>query len=169
MKKFLTLTAIAFTATLSAVAPAMADLKTEKPAATGTTAAAVSIKFNENCNCSGSFYQTTNTNGGSNGLKELSSAVATGPSGAKANSSTDLTGTKASALASDSTLVSTHTEVSYKSVSPDGGVDAKTVSDVDYTGSAQGMTYIPVGISATTPGITGSAIVPANVIPTSGI
>jgi hypothetical protein len=158
MKKFLTLTAIAFTATMSAVAPAMAGVEMKAPA-TGTTAAAVSIKFNDNCNCSGSsFYQTTTSSGGSNGLKELSSAVATGPAGAKANSSTGKEGTQASAQGYDSSVVVVDAKNTSWTKSKDGA-ETKSTSDIEYTGSAEGMNYIPNVTSGTSSGGTGGAVI----------
>jgi hypothetical protein len=71
------------------------------PVSTGSTAAAVSIKFQE-CKCgptSGNFSidPGRNTNGGGTGVKELSAAVATGETKAKANASSDRSGTKANA------------------------------------------------------------------------
>jgi hypothetical protein len=159
MKKFITLTAIAFTATMSAVAPAMAGVEMKAPA-TGTTAAAVSIKFNDNCNCNSgnSFSQTTITNNANNGLKELSSAVATGPAGAKANSSTNNEGTKASAQGYDSSIAVVDAKNTSWTKSKDGA-ETKSTSDIEYTGSAQGMNYIPNVTSGTGKDGTGGAVI----------
>lgn len=71
------------------------------PVSTGSTAAAVSIKFHE-CKCgptSGNFSidPGRNANGSGSGVKELSAAVATGETKAKANASSDRSGTKANA------------------------------------------------------------------------
>lgn len=68
---------------------------------TGSTAAAVSIKF-QKCKCGptdGNFSidPGRNTNGSGSGIKELSAAVATGETKAKANASSDRSGTKANA------------------------------------------------------------------------
>ena len=70
---------------------------------TGTTAAAVSIKFHD-CNCGGNGYFSIvpggTANGGGAGVKELSAAVATGETTSEANSSTksgEYYGTTASA------------------------------------------------------------------------
>jgi hypothetical protein len=71
------------------------------PVSTGSTAAAVSIKFQE-CKCgptSGNFSidPGRNANGGGTGVQELSAAVATGETKAKANAASDRSGTKANA------------------------------------------------------------------------
>lgn len=67
---------------------------------TGSTAAAVSIKFND-CRCGGnggfSITPGGNTNGGGAGVKELSAAVATGETSAIANSASTKKGTTAHA------------------------------------------------------------------------
>jgi hypothetical protein len=68
---------------------------------TGSTAAAVSIKF-QDCKCgpnSGGFSINPggNANGNGNGVQELSAAVATGETKANAESSSDKSGTNASA------------------------------------------------------------------------
>ena len=66
---------------------------------TGSTAAAVSIKFND-CKCgptTGNFSITPggNANGAGSGIKELSAAVATGETRAKADSAASHSGTNA--------------------------------------------------------------------------
>jgi hypothetical protein len=71
------------------------------PVSTGSTAAAVSIKFQE-CKCgptSGNFSidPGRNTNGGGSGVQELSAAVATGETKAKANAASNKSGTTANA------------------------------------------------------------------------
>jgi hypothetical protein len=71
------------------------------PVSTGSTAAAVSIKFQE-CKCgptSGNFSINPggNASGGGNGVQELSAAVATGETKAKAEASSKKSGTNASA------------------------------------------------------------------------
>jgi hypothetical protein len=68
---------------------------------TGSTAAAVSIKF-KNCNCGPtkgdfSINPGANASGGGTGVQELSAAVATGETRAKANSESSGSGTTASA------------------------------------------------------------------------
>jgi hypothetical protein len=169
MKKFLTLTAIACTATLSAVAPAMADKPMGKPEATPTTAASVSMKFNTDCNCTGTGGSSYGLGAGGssaaspNGLKELSSAVATGSGRADAKASTYDGGTNATAAAYSTQVVSLSTHTAYSTKGDDEG-SLKTVSDTNYVGSVEGLSAIPAGISATGFGITGSATIPANVI-----
>jgi hypothetical protein len=69
---------------------------------TGSTAAAVSIKF-QDCKCGptkGDFSINPggNANGGGSGVQELSAAVATGETKAKANSESNKSGTTASAV-----------------------------------------------------------------------
>jgi hypothetical protein len=67
---------------------------------TGSTAAAVSIKFND-CKCgtagSATIAPGGTTNGGGTGVKELSAAVATGETSAQANSASQRWGTTATA------------------------------------------------------------------------
>jgi hypothetical protein len=69
------------------------------PVSTGSTAAAVSIKFNKCCSTSGEFNITpgVNASGGGVGVSELSAAVATGETLATAQSSSSKFGTAASA------------------------------------------------------------------------
>jgi hypothetical protein len=74
---------------------------TANPVSTGSTAAAVSIKF-QDCKCgptSGNFSITPGgtASGGGNGVKELSAAVATGETKAKANAGSNRSGTHANA------------------------------------------------------------------------
>jgi hypothetical protein len=76
--------------------------KAGETSSTGATAAAVSIKFNDCGKCgggSGSFSITPggNTTGGGTGVRELSAAVATGETSAKAQASSSRSGTSASA------------------------------------------------------------------------
>ncbi len=66
---------------------------------TGSTAAAVSIKFNKHSDTQGQFSITPggNASGSGTGISELSAAVATGETSAKANSSSSKNGTTANA------------------------------------------------------------------------
>jgi hypothetical protein len=66
---------------------------------TGSTAAAVSIKFNSHSNTTGKFSITPggNASGGGNGISELSAAVATGETSATADSASSKHGTTANA------------------------------------------------------------------------
>ncbi len=66
---------------------------------TGSTAAAVSIKFNSHSATAGKFSITPggNASGGGTGISELSAAVATGETSAKADSSSSKHGTTANA------------------------------------------------------------------------
>jgi hypothetical protein len=66
---------------------------------TGSTAAAVSIKFNRHTDTSGKFSITPggNANGGGTGISELSAAVATGETSAMADSASNKYGTTANA------------------------------------------------------------------------
>jgi hypothetical protein len=66
---------------------------------TGSTAAAVSIKFNSHTDTAGKFSITPggNANGGGTGISELSAAVATGETEAVANSASSKAGTTAHA------------------------------------------------------------------------
>jgi hypothetical protein len=66
---------------------------------TGSTAAAVSIKFNKHSDTQGQFSITPggNANGGGTGISELSAAVATGETEAVANSASSKNGTTANA------------------------------------------------------------------------
>ena len=88
---------VASTAAGTIVAPTIASAGPN----TGSTAAAVSIKF-QDCKCgptSGNFSIDPggNTKGGGNGVQELSAAVATGETKAKAESESNKNGTSASA------------------------------------------------------------------------
>jgi hypothetical protein len=66
---------------------------------TGSTAAAVSIKFNKHSDTQGQFSITPggNASGGGTGISELSAAVATGETSAIANSASSKNGTTANA------------------------------------------------------------------------
>ena len=86
-------------ATAAAICPIAANAS--PVVSTGSTAAAVSIKF-QDCNCgptSGNFSINpgANAGGGGTGVKELSAAVATGETKAKAESASTGSGTTASA------------------------------------------------------------------------
>ncbi len=86
-------------ATAAALCPIAANAS--PVVSTGSTAAAVSIKF-QKCNCgptSGNFSINpgANANGGGTGVQELSAAVATGETRAKAESGSSWSGTKATA------------------------------------------------------------------------
>ena len=69
------------------------------PATTGTTAAAVSIKFQNSGKTSGGYSINPggNASGGGTGVQELSAAVATGETKANATSSSTVAGTTATA------------------------------------------------------------------------
>ncbi|WP_310481130.1 hypothetical protein [Chamaesiphon sp. VAR_48_metabat_403] len=88
-------------ATASILCPLAAVANPVSTGSTGSTAAAVSIKF-QDCKCgptSGNFSINPggNASGGGNGVQELSAAVATGETKAKAEASSKKSGTNASA------------------------------------------------------------------------
>jgi hypothetical protein len=90
-----------FTVAIAATAVFFPLAASANPVSTGSTAAAVSIKFQE-CKCgptSGNFSidPGRNTNGGGSGVQELSAAVATGETKAKANAASNKSGTTANA------------------------------------------------------------------------
>ena len=99
---------------------------------TGSTAAAVSIKFND-CKCgptNGNFSITPggNAGGGGSGIKELSAAVATGETSAKANSAASYSGTNANAEGYSkpvSFTYKTHSDVSNKTYKSEYAYDSE--------------------------------------------
>jgi hypothetical protein len=86
--------ALVATTTAAIVAPLAA---TANPV-TGSTAAAVSIKFGKYGNGNFSITPGSNANGGGTNVQELSAAVATGETDAKAKSSSSRMGTSADAI-----------------------------------------------------------------------
>lgn len=113
---------------------------------TGSTAAAVSIKFND-CNCgptSGNFSINPggNANGTGTGIKELSAAVATGETRAKANSAAPSSGTHANAEGYSkpvSFTYNTYSDVSNKTYKSEYDYDSeyKQQAAIEFAASAK--------------------------------
>lgn len=102
-------------ATAAAICPIAANAS--PVVSTGSTAAAVSIKF-QNCNKCGTtngnfnINPGANANGGGTGVQELSAAVATGETSAKANSASTGSGTTAKAKGYSEPVTFTYTTTS---------------------------------------------------------
>lgn len=110
---------------------------------TGSTAAAVTIKFQDPGTTSGSF--SLNPDGtatsNSNGVKEISAAIATGET--KATATSGSTGSGITATAEGFSQPVTFKLNTSNNTSTGAGNTIVTGTNYDYTGSTTGMSFIP--------------------------
>jgi hypothetical protein len=123
-------------ATASILCPLAAVANPVSTGSTGSTAAAVSIKF-QDCKCgptSGNFSINPggNASGGGNGVQELSAAVATGETKAKAEASSKKSGTNASAYGYSKPVSFTYEKSASESEYDTASVDKKVSAGRGY-------------------------------------
>jgi hypothetical protein len=134
----LTLSVALITIAGSAIAPT-----TVAEPVLGTTAAAISIKFQDSVPSSGSFSVNTGngggaTNGNTTGVKEISAAIATGETKATATTASSGNGTAA-------TSEGFSQPVTFKFNTLNTTSSASSIqSNYDYAGSTTGLSFIPV-------------------------
>ncbi len=135
----LALTLVAVTTLGTAIEPMVASAAP----VTGSTAAAVTIKFQDPSTTSGSFSLNPDGTATSNvnGVKEISAAIATGETRATATSGSTGSGITATSEGFSQPVTFKFNTSSNATVA--GGTTTVTGTNYDYAGSTTGMSFIP--------------------------